>query len=522
MRISFRLFVLLLLVAVLLLGSHSLFFVPTTYAEDDPLETLRLKAEQGDAEAQCALGFGYELGKKDIPQDNKEAVKWYRKSAVQGDEGAQFYLGYMYRHGKGVPQDNKEAAKWYRKSANQGHPGAQLRLGIMCQYGIGVPQDYMQAAKWYKKSAEQGYAGAQFSLGLMYIDGEDIPQNYKEGFKYLKKAAEQGHARAQFRLGTLYGRGEGVPQNYKEAFKYYRKAAEKGNPAAQGCLGFMYRLGDGVPQDYVKAYAWFNLAVAQGEDPELRDGIVEFMTSQQIAAAQELSAQLLRKIEGSTDEPPSSMTNKDKLQIKGTGTGFIITKDGYILTCHHVIEGTDLINVQVSNETYNARLVREDPYNDLALLKIAGNFSAIAFSNKRSAKMGEEVFTIGYPNPVLQGINAKFTKGEVSSLTGCGDDLRLYQISVPVQPGNSGGPLLDMKGNVMGIIVAVLDAKVAFKITGEIPQNVNYAIKSNYALALLDTLPEVSDRMPSPKKKGTSFDKVVNHATGCTVMVVTY
>jgi hypothetical protein len=79
-----------------------------------------------------------------------------------------------------------------------------------------------------------------------------------------------------------------------------------------------------------------------------------------------------------------------------------------------------------------------------------------------------------------------------------------------------------MEGNVKGIIVAVLDAKIAFKITGEIPQNVNYAIKSTYALALLDTLPEVSGRLPMPRKKGVPFDKVVDCARKSTVMVLTY
>jgi hypothetical protein len=90
-------------------------------------------------------------------------------------------------------------------------------------------------------------------------------------------------------------------------------------------------------------------------------------------------------------------------------------------------------------------------------------------------------------------VSAKFTEGTISSLTGFQDDLRLYQISVPVQPGNSGGALVDENGNVLGIIVAMLDAKTTFRVSGSLPQNVNYAVKSVYAQAMLDTLPEVSD-----------------------------
>jgi S1-C subfamily serine protease len=166
-------------------------------------------------------------------------------------------------------------------------------------------------------------------------------------------------------------------------------------------------------------------------------------------------------------------------------------------------------------------VICKDSINDLALLKISGVFSALAFSGDRTAKMGQEVFTIGYPNPTLQGVSAKLTKGSVNSLAGFQDDLRLYQISIPVQPGNSGGPLLDMNGNVVGIIVAMLDAKTAFRISGAIPQNVNYAVKSSYAKALLDTVPQVSDNIQSPSMK-ESFDNVVDRVTKSIVMVVTY
>ena len=79
----------------------------------------------------------------------------------------------------------------------------------------------------------------------------------------------------------------------------------------------------------------------------------------------------------------------------GSGTGFIITRDGYILTCHHVVEDAAEIKIAMGENIYSAKLVRDDPNNDLALLKINGSFPALAFSQKRSAKMGQEVFTIG-------------------------------------------------------------------------------------------------------------------------------
>ena len=133
--------------------------------------------------------------------------------------------------------------------------------------------------------------------------------------------------------------------------------------------------------------------------------------------------------------------------------------------------------------------------------------SSLAFSPKRTAAMGEDVFTMGFPNPELQGMNPKLTKGSINSLTGLKDDLRLYQVSVPVQPGNSGGPLLD--------------AETAFGISGSLPQNVNYAVKSTYAQTLLDTLPDVVKKLPAPANK-TAFESVAARVEKSIVMVFAY
>ena len=121
----------------------------------------------------------------------------------------------------------------------------------------------------------------------------------------------------------------------------------------------------------------------------------------------------------------------------------------------------------------------------------------------------------------MQGVSAKFTKGTINSLSGFQDDLRLYQVSVPVQPGNLGGALLDENGNVLGVIIAMLDAKTTFKISGSLPQNVNYAIKSIYAQAMLDTIPGISGKLLSPSKK-QSFENAVDRVKKSTVMVLSY
>ena len=155
------------------------------------------------ARAYFHLGVMYDNG-RGVPQDDAEAVAWYRKAAEQGDADAQTYLGFMYDKGRGVRQDYDEAVTWYRKAAEQGHATAQTNLGVMYEKGRGVPQDDAEAVAWYRKAAEQGYARAQFSLGVMYDNGRGVPQDDAEAVAWYRKAAEQGNASAWNNLGWLY------------------------------------------------------------------------------------------------------------------------------------------------------------------------------------------------------------------------------------------------------------------------------------------------------------------------------
>jgi hypothetical protein len=119
----------------------------------------KVAADQGHAVAQFNLGLMYEHG-RGVPQSDKEAAVWYRKAADHGDAGAQFNLGLMYYHGRGVPQSDNEAAVWCRKAADQGHASAQYNMGIMYAKGIGVPLDLDNALHWLQKAEAQNHKGA--------------------------------------------------------------------------------------------------------------------------------------------------------------------------------------------------------------------------------------------------------------------------------------------------------------------------------------------------------------------------
>jgi S1-C subfamily serine protease len=114
--------------------------------------------------------------------------------------------------------------------------------------------------------------------------------------------------------------------------------------------------------------------------------------------------------------------------------------------------------------------------------------------------LGEEVFTIGFPNIQMQGVAPKYTDGKISSLAGMQDDPSEYQISVPVQPGNSGGPLCDAGGQVVGIVVARINDIAVLQASGVMPQNVNYAVKSRHAWRLLQNIKGLEPAEPQAAK----------------------
>lgn len=186
---------------------------------------------------------------------------------------------------------------------------------------------------------------------------------------------------------------------------------------------------------------------------------------------------------------PNGLTSSE---WKGNGSGFFISNKGYIATNFHVIEGAKEIEVSfndgLKNKSFSAELTISDPANDLAILKI--NSSSFNLSNNipytikmRSSDIGSEVFALGFPMALSgMGEDIKFTDGKISSKSGFNGDLRLYQTTTPIQPGNSGGPLFDFNGNLIAINSA--------KISSDKADNVSYSIKSSYLINLMDGLTE--------------------------------
>jgi serine protease Do len=192
-------------------------------------------------------------------------------------------------------------------------------------------------------------------------------------------------------------------------------------------------------------------------------------------------------IEQPNATPPSREAAPKREEKISSGTGFFVTHDGGLVTNAHVIEGCSRIVVKTEDSSVSeATLIARDSTNDLAILQMRKSTPKKIARLRVAPRLGESVAAFGFPHADMLSSSGNFTLGNITALSGLGDDSRHLQISTPVQSGNSGGPLLDAYGNVVGVVALKLNAlKVAAK-DGDLPQNVNFAVKSAILAAFLD------------------------------------
>ena len=221
--------------------------------------------------------------------------------------------------------------------------------------------------------------------------------------------------------------------------------------------------------------------------------------------------------------PPAPATPpRSPGKLIASGTGFFVSPDGYLLTNFHVIRAARRVTVITEEQPYDAKIVATDRGNDLAVLKVPTTSAPLALGDVQRVNLGDSVLTIGFPNIGVQGLAPKLTRGEISSLSGLQDDPRFFQISVPVQPGNSGGALVDEHGNVIGITSGQLSAIEMLKAAGSLPQNVNYAVKISYARLLLDNIPAARQSLPPPMSELLSPSAVVERARRAAALILVW
>ena len=215
-----------------------------------------------------------------------------------------------------------------------------------------------------------------------------------------------------------------------------------------------------------------------------------------------------------------AISTKAQKSMTSSGTGFFLSKEGYIVTNNHVIENAQNGNIKITgvnedyHKSYRARIEVTDKQNDLAIIKIIDSLPQIdiPYTFKfTTSSVGEECFVLGYPLISSMGKDIKLTNGIISSKTGFDGNIAQYQISAPVQPGNSGGPLFDKNGNIIGIVQA--------KHTQA--ENAGYAIKASYIRNLVELLPTLVSFPQTNTLSGKTLPQQVEQAskTVCIIIV---
>ena len=248
-----------------------------------------------------------------------------------------------------------------------------------------------------------------------------------------------------------------------------------------------------------------------GKDKQIKDMTISFMNGAMLVFDkdnnQETYIKMFPDVQTITRNSPSS------------GSGFFLSNDGYIITNHHVIENARSIKISGVNDdyhkSYTARVEISDKQNDLAILKISDStfklMNSIPYTFKyETSSVGEDCFVLGYPLISTMGTDIKLTNGIISSKTGFEGNIAEYQMSAPVQPGNSGGPLFDKNGNIIGVVCAKhLEA-----------ENAGYAIKAKYIRNVVELLPTDIQMPKTNLLSGKSLPEQVELASKAVCLII--
>jgi hypothetical protein len=210
---------------------------------------------------------------------------------------------------------------------------------------------------------------------------------------------------------------------------------------------------------------------------------------------------------------PSTIADNSELLQAASGSGFAVSYEGYLVTNNHVIEGCENVRVHSLGTVINATVISRDPINDLAILKADFRPTAIFALGDKNPELLQDIYVAGFPFGENISSSVKVTKGIVSSLTGLGNNFSNIQIDAAIQPGNSGGPIFDDNGNVVGVAVATLDIEYALERFDTIPQNTNFGIKANIVSNLLSSNGVETSRPNTSSIPTTQLGQLATNAT---------
>ena len=452
-----------------------------------------------------AIAEAAEDGQKEY--DNKrftEAFKSLEPAANHGNLLAQYLLGNMYSSGDGVVKDDSLAVKWWRMAASNGYFDAITALGKAYWLGneyLNIDSD--EALKRLLYSMSNGDPNARDFIEKQVVPGWKFASVDKDDIFLVKIDSIKSYSNTI----SFWSEDIPIPKAINDNYHFY--VADKFYEHAD-CDNSIFGFESSITYDSGGNITNSTHADSPKMMPIVPDSVGAYVVGVACKYSHKSGA------ENHTEETVHSAS------MASAGTAWPLAS-GYVVTNYHVIGDRNKITLLRTNgEKLSAVVVLHDEANDLVLLKVKDTSKlppALPLSSE-SAHIGDKVFTIGYPHPDIMGEAPKLANGIISAATGINDDPRTYQITVPIQAGNSGGPLVDMEGEVVGVTASKLSAVKMFQWTGDLPQNVNYAIKSAYVSILDDAAPRFNKGIKVLQLGNASLSTLAARIKGSIMLVI--
>ncbi|MER9586746.1 trypsin-like peptidase domain-containing protein [Mesorhizobium sp. M0276] len=460
-------------------------------------------ALDGNPNAQVWMGLALSVGMFGLKEDVSAALGWYRMAAFQGDTLALSTVGDQYSSGTGVQKDDALAIHYWERAASQDSAAALRQLGRAYALGWGVPVDLEKAKSYFTRASDFGDGASQYYLGLLYRVTGSLQSAYVMQTLALK-TVEAGEIRDGVVKQRIELQSMLLPEQVRKSVKIaksWRKKTPKPAPFIGGTdlikrlqrelnkRGFGAGDEDGIAGGAtVKAYRQYADVLHVPNAPFDRPAIYYIAYRLNLYGKAQLSQPSIPAPVVASQEVPSqpapdvSDKQAPKSDVVSTGSGFVVDHKGHVVTNAHVAKGCSSIGIidQQGNKIA-AKTIKVSEFSDLALLQSDSlkDTASVSFRVGDPIKLGESVVVFGFPLTGTLSDHGNLTVGNLAALSGLRDDPGMLQISAPVQPGNSGGPVLDSHGRLMGVVVAKLNAIAVANVTDDIPQNVNFAIKSS-------------------------------------------
>lgn len=461
-------------------------------------------AYNGDVTAQSWLGLGLTLGMFGLKQDQTSALSFYRQAAFQGQASALARVGDAYSQGEGVDKDDVLAVHYWERAASMDEASSLRQLGGAYVLGRGVGEDLDKALGYLNRASDLGDGTAQYYAGIAYRLKSN-PLGAYVMFALAVKTLSPGELRdAAIKARSEEQRGltKAELQRARPIISNWKKSEPRPRPFIGG-IEFVKRLqaalnkrgydageSDGLAGSKTRAaYRQFADSLQLGEltfsSPDVY--YVGYKLNLFGMGASRSAPAPSAEVEPAPGSGTSPVGNQ--AAVKSGGSGFIVNSEGYVVTNAHVVKGCTSVRVIYgTNEPAAASVVEVSEFSDLAVLRaplVAPK--PVSFRGGVAPKLGENIIVFGFPLTGVLSDQGNLTVGNLTALSGMRGDPSALQISAPVQPGNSGGPVLDSKGQLIGVVVSKLDALAVAGLTDDIPQNVNFAIRATVLENLLQS-----------------------------------